>query len=67
MLKQGLESRQSSSGQSVHLDPYYSLLSALYKWYRNSFLSMTFVVGISFDIFKTGTTPGLAVERPFFH
>lgn len=39
---------------------------------QNTFLSMTFVVGTSFDIFKTGTTVGpeaieLAIKRPFFH
>lgn len=38
----------------------------------NSFLFVTFVVDISFDVFKTETSAGpeainLGIKRPFFH
>lgn len=69
MLKQGFEPRRSA------LDRVYiwilTTLSSL-QMVQNTFLSMTFVVGIRFDIFKIGTTAGpeaieLVIKRPFFH
>ena len=66
MLKQGFEPRRSGFGQSVHSESYSSLLSTNGT---NSFLFMTFVVDISFDVFKTETSAGpeaidLAIRSP---
>lgn len=53
MLKQReLENLGDLTLDRVHSEPYHSLLST------NSFLFMTFVVAISFDVFKTGISAG---------